>query len=109
MTTHKPLTLAIATAPDADTARRLGSRLVEQRLAACVNLIPGVQSIYRWQEAIESDTEVVMLIKTHPGAVAAINAVLRNEHPYDVPELITLPIDDGLPDYLAWVAESTNA
>lgn len=98
-----PVRVAISTAPDADTGARIAQVLVEERLAACVNVVPGVRSIYRWQGAIEDEQEVLLVIKTHAERVAALAERLRALHPYDVPELLALPVDAGLAPYLQWV------
>ena len=95
--------MAISTAPDAETGARIAQVLAEERLAACVNGVPGVRSIYRWQGAIEDEQEVLLLIKTHEERVAALAERLCTLHPYDVPELLALPVDAGLGPYLDWV------
>lgn len=94
-----------ATAEQAETAVRA---LVDQRLVACGTQLPGAQSVYRWQGAIEAADEVVVLLKTTQGRVAALKAALPTVHPYEVPELLVLPIADGLPPYLAWVAAAVE-
>lgn len=98
-----PVRVAISTAPDAATGARIAQVLVEERLAACVNVVPGVRSIYRWQGAIEDEQEVLLVIKTHAERVAALAERLCALHPYDVPELLALPVDAGLAPYLEWV------
>ena len=99
--------LCLCTCPDRDTARTLARALVEARLAACVNLLPGVESVYRWQGAVEEATEVQLLIKTSSGRLAALAARLQTLHPYAVPELIAFEAVGGLPDYLRWVSAET--
>lgn len=97
----------LITAPEEETARRIARALVEERLAACVNLLPGVRSIYRWQGAVEEATEVLLIAKTHAERVAALAARVRALHPYELPEVVTLPVTDGSEAYLRWVvAES---
>ncbi len=98
-----PVRVAISTAPDTDTGARIAQALVEERLAACVSLVPGVRSIYRWQGAIEDDQEVLLVIKTHVERFAALAERLCALHPYEVPELLALPVDAGLAPYLQWV------
>ena len=86
-----------------EDARRLARSLVENHLAACVNLVPGVQSIYQWQGAIHEDNEIILIIKTRRESVPQIIDFVKQNHPYDVPELIELPILNGNPDYLKWI------
>ena len=97
--------LVISTFPDAETAERIGRELVTEKLAACVNILPGVRSIYRWEGKIEEGAEVIAFLKTTPARCAALQTKLKALHPYDVPELIAVPVTDGLPDYLRWVAD----
>ena len=77
--------------------------LVENHLAACVNIIPQIQSVYEWEGKVISDAEILLLIKTRSEHYAAIEKTVLKQHPYDVPELIVLPIETGLPSYLAWL------
>jgi len=97
--------IVITNCPDEETANHIALAVVEARLAACVNILPRVQSIYRWQGAVESAVEVPLLIKTTTAAYPALEAAIRERHPYEVPEIIALPISAGLPAYLNWVAE----
>lgn len=99
--------LVITNCPDEETANRIALAVVEAKLAACVNILPRVQSIYRWQGAVESAVEVPLLIKTTAAAYPALEAAIRESHPYDVPEIIALPITAGLPAYLNWLAAET--
>lgn len=99
-----PVRVALSTAPDADTGARIAHTLVEERLAACVNVVPGIRSIYRWQGAIADEQEVLLVIKTHAERVAPLAERLRALHPYEVPELLSLEVDAGLAPYLQWVA-----
>ena len=101
--------LVIANCPDEACANRIALAVVEAGLAACVNLLPRVQSVYRWQGAIESASEVPLLIKTTAGRYTELEAAIRELHPYDVPEIIALPIAQGLPAYLDWLAAETRA
>ena len=100
--------LVLCTCPDQETALALGTQLVEQRLAACVNLVPGLLSIYRWQGEIQRDAEVLLLIKTTAHRLDDLMQSLRRLHPYDVPEIIAVPICAGLPDYLNWLTQCTR-
>lgn len=107
MSTHYRVILC--TCPDQETARRLADALVEERLAACVSLMPGLTSVYRWEGRIRHDSEVLLLIKTVEAHVEVLTERLRRLHPYDVPEIIALPIVSGSSDYLNWVSECVNA
>ncbi len=101
--------VALVTAPDEATAASLARAFVEARLAACVNLVPRIRSIYRWQDRVEDEAEVLMIVKTRRALVAALETRLLELHPYDTPELLVLPVEHGAPDYLAWIAEETGA
>lgn len=94
--------------PDMAVGKLLANLLLERRLAACVNLVPGVQSLYRWQGAIEQAEEVTLLIKTIASRYAEIEDLIYQNHPYDVPEIIALPVTNGLPAYLAWIMDETR-
>ena len=98
--------LAISTFPDAETANRIAQTLVEERFAACANLIPAVHSIYRWKEKIETAGEVFVFFKTTQDRQAAFDEKLRSLHPYEVPELLFVKIDGGSSDYLRWVIDN---
>jgi periplasmic divalent cation tolerance protein len=100
--------LVLCTCPDQETALDLGTRLVEQRLAACVNLVPGLISIYRWEAAVQRDPEVLLLVKTRGDRLDDLIESLHRLHPYDVPEIIAVPIVAGLPEYLSWVSQCTQ-
>jgi len=108
MTTDTDCRLVFCTCPDQETAARIAGRLVGDRLAACVNLLPGLTSIYRWQGEVQREAEVLLLIKTVAARVPALSETLRGLHPYELPEIIALPITDGLPDYLTWVTTCTQ-
>ena len=101
--------LVIANCPDEACANRIALAVVEAGLAACVNLLPRVQSVYRWQGNIESASELPLLIKTTAGRYTELETAIRELHPYDVPEIIALPIAQGLPAYLDWLAAETRA
>jgi len=98
----------LSTCPDAQVAERLARALVEESLAACVNIVPGLRSIYRWNAVVQSDEEVLMIVKTTAGCLAAARERLVALHPYEVPEAIALPVTDGHHAYLEWVAASTR-
>src|SRR5438477_9452188 len=97
--------LAISTFPDVDTASRVAQTLVEEKFAACANIIPAVHSIYRWKEKIETAGEVIAFFKTTQDRQKAFQDKLRSLHPYELPEIIYVKIGKGLPEYLRWVAE----
>src|SRR5689334_7865570 len=101
------LALVVTTLPDGEAARTLARALVEERLAACVNIVPGVQSIYRWQGSLCDEGEVICLIKTRPERLEALRARLPALHPYEVPEVMVLPASQVHPPYLKWVIENT--
>lgn len=103
-----PLLLCFCACPDPGTAQTLARTLVEERLAACVSLLPGATSIYRWEGRIEQAEEVQLLIKTRAERLPALIARVRALHPYAVPELIAFEAVGGLPDYLHWAAEATR-
>lgn len=102
------LLLAISNAPDVETAHTLARALIEERLAACVNILGPCQSVYRWQGAIEEAQEVPLLIKTSKRRFAALSRRLRELHPYEVPELIAISPDAALPAYADWVLRETR-
>lgn len=99
--------LALSTAPDAQTAARIGRALVDERLIACMNVVPGLTSIYRWKGDVQTDEEVLMLMKTRPGRVHRLRERISELHPYEVPELLVVPVVDGLAPYLRWVGDET--
>ena len=100
------IVLALSTFPDRETARRISNQLVAERFAACANILPQVESIYRWKEKIESGNETLVFFKLSEDRQSAFQEKLRSLHPYEVPEIIFLPVTNGLPKYLRWVAES---
>lgn len=95
--------------PDLATAERIAETLVVERLAACVNIVPGLISIYRWQSRIERASELLLLIKSREAVYALLETRLRELHPYEVPEIVALPIQAGLAEYLGWLADHTGA
>ncbi|MBT3350200.1 MAG: divalent-cation tolerance protein CutA [Nitrospinaceae bacterium] len=100
------LRVVMVTAGSEKEAAKVARALVDERLAACVNIVPGVRSIYRWQETIEDEREVLMVIKTGAASLDALEARVRELHSYDVPEIIAMPFDKGSGPYLEWLAES---
>src|SRR5574343_358950 len=108
MLSSQPCLLVITACPDEETANAIALAAVEAKLAACVNILPRVQSIYRWQGKVESATEIPLLFKTTAARYPALEATIREHHPYDLPEIIALPISQCLPAYLNWVAAETT-
>ncbi len=100
--------VVLCTFPSLESARQIGTALVEAHLAACVNLCPAVESIYRWQGKVESATEVLALIKTTRSCFEALEQKLRELHPYEVPEIIALPAEPVSAAYARWVHESVT-
>ena len=103
-----PVFHILSTCPDADTAQRLARILVEERLAACVSLLPGAVSTYRWQGRVEQATEVQLLAKTPADRRDALMARLAELHPYELPEILAVETAAGLPAYLDWVTAETR-
>ena len=101
--------VVFTTLPDSEVAGKLARTLVEMRLAACVNILPSSQSIYRWQDDVHIDGEVPLIIKTTTELYPAVETYLRQQHPYELPEIIALEVTRGLPEYLTWVVESTQS
>ncbi len=95
--------LVLTTLPDRESARRLAERLIESRLAACVNILAPCRSVYRWKDTVQDDEEFPVLIKTTAERYAALEAQIRAIHPYELPELIAVPVEQGLPRYLDWI------
>ena len=98
--------IVLTTFPDLETARQIGTKLVEEQVAACVNLLPGAESIYRWQGVVDTAREIPAVIKTTRAGYARLEATLRDAHPYEVPEVLALSVADGSEPYLRWVAEN---
>lgn len=96
--------LVFSTCPDAATGARLGRALVEAGAAACVNVLPGITSIYRWRGAVEEAGECLLLAKTTRAGWARLEILLREQHPYELPEIVAVPVAAGLPAYLEWIA-----
>src|SRR6476620_6204928 len=96
------------TCPDADVAERIGDALVSARLAACVNILPGVRSVYRWQGAVERADEILLLIKTTRAQLEPVTALIASMHPYELPEVLAVEVAAGTPGYLDWVVENSS-
>lgn len=100
--------MAMTNVPDAATARTLARALVDARLAACVNILPGVQSVYRWQGAVEEAAEITLLVKTTRRHYPQLQQAILAAHPYDLPEVVAWPLTEGHPPYLHWIAAQTS-
>jgi len=107
--TSKEFFVALCACPDGETARRIGHDLVEGSLVACVNVVPGLRSIYRWNDSIRDDQEVLMILKTAADRLPDARQRLVALHPYEVPEVVALPVADGHDAYLSWVYCATRA
>ncbi len=104
----KDTLVVFCTCPDQTTAEKIADALVDGGLCACANLMPGLTSIYRWQGKRESASEVLMLIKTRANRYAAVEQAILSLHPYELPEIIALPVSAGLPGFLNWVEQCTS-
>lgn len=100
--------IVITHLPDESSARALATQLIEQRLAACINLMSPCRSIYRWRGAVEEAVETPLFIKTTPARYAALESAIRAHHPYELPEIVAIPITMGLAPYLDWITAETN-
>ena len=100
--------IVLSTAGSQEEARKIAHALVEQRLAACVNIVPGVESVYRWQGKVESATEWLLVIKTTAAAFPALRDALKQLHSYDVPECLLLAVEEGEAAYLEWIGQSVQ-
>jgi len=98
--------LALSTFPDGETARRISQELVHGEFVACANVLPAVESIYRWKGNIENGTETLVFFKLSEDRRTAFQEKMRSLHPYEVPEVIFIPLAGGLPEYLRWVADN---
>ena len=106
---HMPALVCFSTCPDAASADRIAATLVEERLAACVNVLPGVRSTYRWQDQVRRDDELLLVIKTTGDRLDALRERLTAIHPYELPELVAVEAAGGSPAYLDWIATETRA
>ena len=102
------LSVALTTVPDAETGERIARALVEERLIACANIVPGVTSVYRWEGEVRAEPELLLVMKTRRALLARLSARIVELHPYEVPEVVGLPLVGGLPAYRAWVEEETT-
>jgi periplasmic divalent cation tolerance protein len=100
--------LILTNLPDAASAKKIANALIESRAAACVNVLAECHSVYRWQGRVETAAEIPLLIKTTAANYPLVEQIVRTQHPYDVPELIAIPITHGLPAYLDWLSTETE-
>ena len=100
--------LIITNMPDQDSAQRMANSLIENKAAACVNIMAPCTSVYRWQGKVEKANEIPLLIKTTRSAYPRVEELIREQHPYELPEIIAVSVEFGLPAYLQWVATETN-
>ena len=100
--------IVLSTAGSEDEARKIARHLVENRLAACVNIVPQIESIYRWQGKVESSQEWLLIIKTTADRFPAVRDDVRESHSYELPECIAISIEDGAADYLEWIGQSVK-
>jgi periplasmic divalent cation tolerance protein len=105
----EPVHVVLVTAPDAEVGARIGRALVQEGLAACVNLVPGVRSIYRYEGRVHDDSEVLLVLKTRAALSAALAARVRALHPYELPEVVALAVAGGSEPYLDWVVSAAEA
>ena len=103
-----PALVCYCSCPDPATAERIANALVAENLAACVNILPGVRSVYRWRNAVEHADEVLLMIKTAEDRLDALTARVTGLHPAELPELIAVEVVGGLPAYLSWVTDQTR-
>ena len=101
--------VVLSTIGSAEEASRVANALVERGLAACVSVLPGLTSVYRWEARVQTETEFLMVIKTTAQAFEPLREALLALHPYEVPEILALPVADGHPPYLAWLTENVDA
>src|ERR1700738_794960 len=100
--------LALSTFPDSETAQRISNQLITEKFTTCANILSPVESIYRWKEKIETGNETLVFFKLSEDRQNMFQEKLRSLHPYEVPEIIFIPISNGLPEYLRWVADSCH-
>ena len=108
MSAENELIVVLCTVPDGPTAEKLAKGLVDERLAACVNAIPGVKSFYRWQGELEVDEEIQLVIKTRRGRFDELAAWIKANHPYEVPEIVAIPAAEVSQEYLTWAIKQST-
>lgn len=100
--------LVYSTCPSQVTARQIADLLIGQRLAACVSILPAITSVYHWQEKIETSEEHLLMIKCNKSNYAALEQAVLDAHPYELPEIVAVPVDQGLPGYIDWIDQCTK-
>jgi len=100
--------IILTTCPDQDMAEKLARQLVNDNLAACVNIVPALTSIYKWKNELITGSEVLLMIKTRTGCYSDVETLISGMHPYELPEIISVPINNGLPNYLQWIDSVTG-
>jgi periplasmic divalent cation tolerance protein len=100
--------IVLSTAGSEDEARKIALHLVENRLAACVNIVRGMESVYRWQEKVESNRELLLLIKTSAERFPGVRDAIRKLHSYELPECVAISVEEGSSDYLEWIERSVK-
>jgi periplasmic divalent cation tolerance protein len=103
------LCLCLCTCPDGDVAGKIADQLVAEQLAACVNIVPGIMSVYRWQDEVEHGQEVLLLIKTSKTLWSQLEQRIQALHPYELPEIMAVPITTGQADYIKWIEDSLKS
>ncbi|HHJ52695.1 MAG TPA: divalent-cation tolerance protein CutA [Caldithrix abyssi] len=98
--------VVLCTVPDREIGKKIATYLIEQKLAACCNIVPGVFSVYRWKGQMEQDNEEMLIIKSMPKVFPRLEKAIRQLHPYDVPEIIAIPVANGANDYLDWMNQN---
>jgi len=106
--TEQQYLIALNTCPDIETARIIADKLIEAGCAACVNIVPGIESVYQWQGEVEHDEELLLIIKTHKDAYAQLEQLIQQHHPYELPEIIAVSIKAGSGEYLAWIGQTVG-
>nr|XP_011464640.1 PREDICTED: protein CutA, chloroplastic isoform X2 [Fragaria vesca subsp. vesca] len=106
--TTVPSIVVYVTVPNKEVGKKLAESLVREKLAACVNIVPGIQSVYQWEGEVQTDSEELLIIKTRQSLFEALTEHVKSNHPYDVPEVIALPINAGSLNYLEWIKNSTR-
>ncbi len=106
--TNSDYLLVMTTTPGSITAKKVANELVEKNVAACVQVLPQAYSVFRWKGRIEHEEEHLLIIKTSAASYQAVEDTIKTQHPYEVPEIIALPITGGLPEYLAWLDQTAR-
>ena len=109
MSENQAFRIVFVTVPDLETGRRIAHQLLTQKLAACINIIPGLESHYVWETEIQFDHECLLLIKTSIHRLDSLKDVIKLNHPYDTPEIVAVPITEGSEKYLTWIHEQTSS